>query len=51
MDKEWDSSLCDGCEVNKGTELHECPYDQEIGKGNVLCNCCEDCIEACKDDI
>ena len=36
----------------EGQELHTCPYAEDVDNNSeLLCNCCEKCIEICLDDI
>jgi hypothetical protein len=49
------------CKCGKqGTALHSCPYDHEMMLGGELvhndgqlkiCNCCEDCVMKCSEEI
>ena len=41
----------DGHCKNAALPDHCCPYAQEINDDDSFCNCCEDCIEECKQDI
>ena len=43
---------CPKCKVGTAIEDHTCPYASEINDDNEsLCDCCEDCIGNCADDI
>lgn len=39
------------CGKYPGTELHTCPYGEEINNNFSLCNCCDECTQNCADDI
>lgn len=42
---------CERCS-NTATELHTCPYSEEIHSDSTsLCNCCEHCTGECAADI
>lgn len=44
--------LCEKCNYNPGTELHTCPYSEEIHDDHFSeCNCCTACCGDCADDI
>jgi len=34
-----------------GTEPHHCPYRNEIGDPEELCNCCSDCTAKCAEEV
>ena len=43
---------CPKCKVGTAIEDHTCPYDCDINDDcESLCDCCEDCIGNCGDDI
>lgn len=46
-----ESELCERCGKNPSSEPHLCPYDEELGSGKELCNCCEECTQECAMDI
>lgn len=36
----------------EGKELHTCPYNEDINDDSeTKCNCCDDCMQQCCDDI
>lgn len=40
------------CKNPPSLECHTCPYSVEVdGDEDTLCNCCEDCEEACAQSI
>jgi hypothetical protein len=41
---------CEKCGGEAGS-LRPCPYDQDVGNGNKVCNCCTACREECARDI
>jgi len=43
--------LCDKCGINPAGEQDYCPYDEQILDKKTLCNCCEQCIQNCLDEI
>lgn len=44
--------LCGRCNKNKASEWHTCPYNEEINEDyETQCNCCEECMSECADDI
>jgi hypothetical protein len=45
MASPWPLCKCGG----PGVEPHDCPYN-EI-EGDVVCNCCESCTDACAEEI
>lgn len=50
---EMASDKCPNCD-NRGTEYtHSCPYACDIHDdcSDEYCNCCETCIQNCRDDI
>lgn len=43
---------CDGCGQRPGTDMHTCPFAEDIHDDhNEICNCCSDCVHNCADDI
>lgn len=43
---------CESCNKNEGSELHTCPYNEDVCDDHEsLCNCCEDCTQECANDI
>ena len=52
MDKETDKEMCERCGKNPATELHTCPFAEEINDDHEsLCDCCEECEQECIWDI
>ncbi len=53
METEIDENLCQSCKKNQGTsELHPCPYAEDVHNDfSAMCNCCDECIQQCSDDI
>ena len=45
------AELCRTCKTNPARPLHQCPYHEELGKGEFECNCCLDCQTECARDI
>ena len=45
MEKE----LCQNCHVNPASELHPCPFQEEVRDNNnpEFCNCCDECTREC----
>jgi len=43
--------LCGGCRNEVGQELHVCPLRLEIFNTWEECNCCDECIAACAEEI
>lgn len=45
--------LCDKCETNEASDMHECPFEQDVNddQNPEYCNCCEACTNACHDRI
>jgi len=42
---------CDKC-GKPGSSPHSCPYQSDVNEdNNFLCNCCDDCMQNCLDDI
>ncbi len=42
---------CNRC-GEPGNQPHVCPYASDVdGDDETLCNCCDECTEACEDDI
>lgn len=40
------------CRCGKvGTEMHTCPFAEEIYSDSTECNCCDICAGNCADDI
>ena len=38
--------------TNKAQPSHSCPYLEELyNEPDELCNCCEECVDRCCDDI
>lgn len=50
---EQDKSVMNGhCDCGvAGEPEHERPYNQEIGDGQRICNCCDNCRHQCAMDI
>lgn len=46
-----ESLKCQDCEAMAASPLHECPYQSEINDEHAKCNCCEDCMDECRDAI
>ena len=45
-----DDAACQRCgEESSGP--HSCPYSQEMNDCDDECNCCEKCMQECRDDI
>jgi len=43
---------CPSCGSNDATELHTCPYQQDVNDDDEsLCTCCPDCQYECGMDI
>jgi len=44
---------CQECEENRMQGvLHECPFKGDVyGDWETLCNCCEECMDICRQDI
>ena len=43
---------CDGCGRDGTIQPHTCPYQEEIRNNfDCLCNCCDDCMKECSNDI
>jgi hypothetical protein len=43
---------CTHCGASVEDELHPCPYQAEVcDNSEPYCNCCEQCVDECKDDI
>ncbi len=53
MRTEGEMEKCQSCKTGEGTEeLHSCPYNSDIYEDDSeCCNCCEDCVQECADDI
>ncbi len=45
--------LCSRCGRNPAQFPHECPFAAEINENNdpEFCDCCEECIDNCRDYI
>lgn len=39
------------CGKNTKEKPHQCPYAIEINDDTELCECCDDCVSICSDDI
>ena len=44
------SSLC-SCKCDEVSEPHTCPYSEELGGSDELCNCCSYCTSECASDV
>lgn len=42
---------CQGCRYGHARELHECPYNSEMGGLKKECNCCSECTRSCAMDV
>lgn len=46
-----DLKRCPHC-AHKAAEPHPCPYQSDVNNNDAFrCECCEECTEACADDI
>ncbi len=45
------TTKCESCGDNEATELHTCPYSEEINGDTTLCNCCDECQSNCLEEI
>lgn len=44
--------LCEKCNKNPGNEPHTCPYQEDVNDDyETLCNCCDECMHECSQDI
>lgn len=43
--------LCPACNENPRGETHLCPFDLEVYKEEVECDCCDECTERCMREI
>lgn len=41
--------ICDKC--GKPGEEDYCPYQEDVNNEQVVCNCCTQCRQECRDDI
>lgn len=48
---EFTGCQCDKCGDNTECDQHTCPYQAEINDDFSTCNCCENCLQQCCDDI
>jgi hypothetical protein len=47
-----DDNKCPKCEKGEAILDHTCPYAEEINEDcESVCDCCEDCIRNCANDI
>ena len=43
---------CQSCQNEEALELHTCPYREDVSNDfETLCNCCNNCISECCQDI
>ncbi len=47
-----DAGLCQSCGKAPAQSLHSCPYQEDVNNDKEYrCNCCQDCLESCAQDI
>lgn len=46
-----DHAKCCRCGKNPAEPEHSCPYNEELGDGDLRCDCCESCQTECAWDI
>ena len=49
--EEADLSKCQHCQIRPAESEHTCPYAEEIHGVDSPCNCCDECVKGCIDDI
>lgn len=43
---------CQGCGADVSGDLHGCPFQEDIHANyETQCNCCDECMSACADEI
>lgn len=52
MSEEETLNKCKRCDKRPATEMHTCPYQEEINDDHELhCDCCDECQHDCAMDI
>ena len=47
MTNESAGQICEQCKKRPAEDEHTCPYDEMLGDGDTMCNCCPDCEAFC----
>ncbi len=45
------NTVCSKCGQNPASELHPCPFAEEINDNHEECDCCDECESECADEI
>jgi hypothetical protein len=45
------TSLCKKCSKSLNNQLHKCPFLMDVHDDHTLCDCCDDCMCICSEDI